>query len=308
MSSGRSTGTEQERLISFSQYQERIPGRTVVSSGDQMDEDFRLRSQVLPAEQEAISAPAIPQHVLTFVYADSIRGAGRIAGGPWQFFDTVARGHMTICPAGCSKALRWTTTDTVRTTSLYVAPQRLEEVGLQMGMAPSHVELPYCFNVADSELQGIAQTLRRIAAADMDDSLYLQTALQSIVVRLLRKHGTTAPPEQEETAGLSRARLRRTERYVRSHLDTDLSLDDLAQEVGLSKYYFARRFKERVGQSPYRFVIYERVRRARHLLRKTTRSLVRIALDVGFNSQSHFTRTFKRHVGVTPGAYRAAWW
>lgn len=299
---------EQERLTSFSRYQEYVPGRTVVSSGDQMDEDLRLRSHVLPAEQEATSVPPIPQHVLTFVYAGSIQGARRVAGGPWRWFDTLARGHMTIYPAGCSAALRWKAEGSIRTTSLYVAPQRLEDVGLQMGLAPSHVELPDRFNVAEPELQSLAQKLRRIAAAGTDDDpLYLQTALQSIVVRLLREYGTTSPPEREEKAGLSRARLRRVERYVRSHLDADLSLDDLAQEVGLSKYHFARRFKERIGQSPYQFVIYERVRRARSLLRKTTRSLARIAFDVGFSSQSHFTRTFKRYVGVTPGTYRAAW-
>ena len=94
---------------------------------------------------------------------------------------------------------------------------------------------------------------------------------------------------------------------MRAHLDSDVALEDLADEVDLSKYHFSRRFKKRTGQSPYQFVIYERVRRARRLLRETTQPLAQIALDVGFSSQSHMTRTFKNHVGVTPGQYRSAW-
>ncbi len=297
----------QERLTSLGRYQEHVPGRMVLTSGKQMEDDLWLRSHVLPAEQEATPAPAIPQHTLTFVYAGAIRGARRVSGGPWHPFDTRTDGHVTIRPAGCTTSLRWTAAGPVRTTSLYVTPQRLEDVALQMGMAPSQVELPDRFNVADPELQALAHTLRQVATTDADDPLYLQTALQSIVVRLLRRHGATPPPSPDEADGLSRARLHRIQRYVHAHLDADLSLDDLAEEVGLSKYHFSRRFKQRTGQSPYQFVIYERVRRARHLLRETTRPLAQIALDVGFNSQSHFTRTFKRHAGATPGTYRAAW-
>lgn len=295
------------RLTSLSRYQEHVPGQLVLSGADQTEEDLQLRSHVLPAQQNPRSAPAIPQHTLTFVYAGRIQGARQSGSGAWQSFDARADGHVTVRPAGCSTALRWTNDRPVRTTSLYLAPKRLEDVGLQMGMAPSRVELRDRFNVADSVLRALARTLRRAAATGTsEDTLYRETALQSIATRLLRRHGASAPAEPD-TGALSKARLRRVERYVRAHLDTDLSLDDLAEEVGLSKYHFSRRFKQRTGQPPYQFVIYERVRTARRLLRATTRPLAQIALDVGFSSQSHFTRTFKRHVSATPGTYRAAW-
>ena len=295
------------RLTSLAHYQEHVPGQLVLSGNDQTDGDLQLRSHVLPAQQKPQSAPAIPQHTLTFVYAGRIQGARQTGGGPWQAFDARADGHVTLRPAGCSTTLRWTTDRPVRTTSLYLAPQRLEDMGLQMGMAPSRVELRDRFNVADSVLRALARTLRRAAATGTsDDALYRETALQSIAVRLLRRHGASVPAEPD-TGALSKTRLRRVERYVRAHLDTDLSLYDLAEEVGLSKYHFSRRFKQRTGQSPYQFVIYERVRAARRLLRDTTRPLAQIALDVGFSSQSHFTRTFKQHVSATPGTYRDAW-
>jgi AraC family transcriptional regulator len=176
-----------------------------------------------------------------------------------------------------------------------------------MGMAPARVELRDRFNVADPVLRALSRVLHRKRMAEPTrDPLYDESFLQSIAARLLRKHGVFSP-EESSTGALSRDRLHQVARYVQAHLDADLSLDDLAEVVGLSKYHFSRRFKQRTGQSPYQFVIYERVRTARHLLQETTRPLAQIAFDVGFSSQSHFTRTFKRHVGATPGTYRAAW-
>jgi len=307
MSNDPGPGQPQRRLTSLARYQEQVPGQVVLAEDGDLADDLRLRRHLLPAQrEEPAPAPAIPQHTLTFVYGGAVRGVRRIDGGAWNAFDTTVNGHVTLRPAGCSTALRWTADRPIRITSLYLAPQRLEAVGLQMGMAPSRVELRDRFNVGDPVLRALVQPLRQVATGDADP-LYVQTALQSIAVRLLRQHGTTAPDEPGDAGCLSRTRLHRVERYVHAHLDADLSLDDLAREVGLSKYHFSRRFKTRTGQSPYQFVIYERVRAARHLLRNSDRSLAQIALDVGFNSQSHFTRTFKRHVGATPGRYRAAW-
>jgi AraC family transcriptional regulator len=292
-------------LSSLAVYQQYVPGTTILRAENW--EGLQLRSRVYPANQEPAPVPALPQHTLTFVHAGAIVGARRVGGGAWQSFDTQARGHVTVRPAGRSTSLRWRARRPVRTLSLYLRPGVLESVALEMGVAPSRVELRDTFNVDDPALWTLAERLRGVAAGTRaHDPLYYQTALQSLAVRLL--HGYGAPlPEPDAAGALSRTRLRRVERYVRERLATDLSLDDLAGAVGLSKYHFSRRFKQRTGQSPYQFVIYERVRAARRRLRETPQPLVQIALDVGFSSQSHFTRTFKQHVGVTPGQYRRAW-
>jgi AraC family transcriptional regulator len=298
---------EQRAFTSFTRYQEHVPGRAVLKRGGDDWNDLQLRSHVLPAQLEAAPAPAIPQHTLTFAYAGHIEGDRRTGGGTWQSFDTETDGHVTVRPAGLSMAMRWRGKHPVRTLSLYLLPDHLEEVALQMGMAPARVELRDRFNVPDPVLRAIAEELQKIASGTRSrSSLYLQTALQTLSMRLLHQFGRH-PPEPEETGALSQSRLQRIENYVHANLAADLSLDDLAQVVDLSKYHFSRRFKRRTGQSPYQFVIYERVRAARRQLRETTHSLARIALNVGFNSQSHFTRTFKRHVGLPPGRYRSAW-
>jgi AraC-like DNA-binding protein len=92
--------------------------------------------------------------------------------------------------------------------------------------------------------------------------------------------------------------------YIDTHPSEDLSLDRLSNEVHLSKYHFARRFKAETGQTPWAYVQEARVDRAKTLLTTTECSLTEIALRAGFCDQSHLTRTFKRFEDVTPGAYR----
>ena len=299
---------DEPALTSLRRYQEHVPGRMVLESTGAGWDDVQVRGRLYPEEQEPAPAPAIPQHTLTFVYGGGIEGARRTGGGPWSAFDTQAHGHVTLRPAGRSTSIRWRAERPVRTLSLYLVPERLEEVALQMGVAPSQVEMRDHFNRDDPLLERLAERLRWGAAhARPVDPLYLQTTVQTLAVRLLRAYTPAAPAAPDAAGCLSPPRLHRVQRYVRAHLDAALDLDDLAQEVGVSKYHFSRRFKARTGQSPYQFVIYERVRAARRQLRETTQPLAQVAYNVGFSSQSHFTRTFKQHVGVPPGAYRAAW-
>lgn len=78
----------------------------------------------------------------------------------------------------------------------------------------------------------------------------------------------------------------------------------LADELGLSRSYFARRFRVETGMSPHQYLSQLRIHRAQYLLGKTHKRLVDIALELGFCSQSHFTQSFRSHVGVTPKRFR----
>jgi AraC-like DNA-binding protein len=94
------------------------------------------------------------------------------------------------------------------------------------------------------------------------------------------------------------------EAYIEGHLSDGLCIVDLSTLLGCSPDHFARRFRKTFGTNPWRYVVLCRVRRAKHLMRTSNRSLVAIALDCGFASQAHFTVMFKRFVGTTPGRYR----
>ena len=93
--------------------------------------------------------------------------------------------------------------------------------------------------------------------------------------------------------------------YIHAHLGENLPLADLAALAGISTGHFARAFRTSVGETPHRFIVRQRVERARELLRSGGRemSLGEAAFQTGFSSQSHFTRCFWACCGLTPGEF-----
>ena len=109
-----------------------------------------------------------------------------------------------------------------------------------------------------------------------------------------------------DIGSLPSCRLRRVTEYVQQNLDKDLTLAELAGVVHMSPFHFARLFKCSTGVPPHRFVVRQRLTRARAFLAMEGQSIVEISRMVGYRTPSHFTTVFRRTLGITPGAYRAA--
>ncbi len=86
----------------------------------------------------------------------------------------------------------------------------------------------------------------------------------------------------------------------------EISLVRLANECKLSLSHFARAFKQSAGQPTHRWLLQQRLDKAKELLLNSSLPLADIALACGFSEQSHFTRVFNKKVGTTPGAWRRA--
>jgi AraC family transcriptional regulator len=72
----------------------------------------------------------------------------------------------------------------------------------------------------------------------------------------------------------------------------------------MSPHYFTELFRKSTGQTPHQFVLAERVERAKRLLRDPKLTALDVAVLVGFADASHFSKVFRRTVGVTPSRYR----
>ena len=93
--------------------------------------------------------------------------------------------------------------------------------------------------------------------------------------------------------------------YVQNHLADPLALEDLAEEAGLSKYYFCREFRQATGITPMAFVRQVRVEATRSLLLSTSWTLRAIARQVGFADEFQLSRIFRRVTGLTPTRVRS---
>lgn len=100
--------------------------------------------------------------------------------------------------------------------------------------------------------------------------------------------------------------LQRLDAYMRSNLGRRIGIVELAQVACLSSSHFHAQFKESVGLTPHQYLLKLRLDCAARLLRESDLSLVRIAGECGFSSQSALTTAMRRHLGLTPGALRRA--
>ena len=100
----------------------------------------------------------------------------------------------------------------------------------------------------------------------------------------------------------------RIDDLVRARLDEPMpsppSLVELAQAAGVSKHHFIKAFRETVGETPYAWVMRQRIERARTLLTQPNETVSDVAFRTGFSSTAHFVASFRQRLGVTPGTFR----
>ncbi|MGW4773047.1 GlxA family transcriptional regulator [Nocardia sp. NPDC004278] len=153
------------------------------------------------------------------------------------------------------------------------------------------------------------------AAAGIDLCLHLirtdygatvaNAAARAAVVTPVRPGGqaqfvdSPLPPEN----GLS---LAATRTWALERLDTPLSLDDLATHARTSVRTLTRRFHEETGLSPQKWLLHQRIQRARELLESTTLPMDQVARHSGIGSAESLRQHMIRHVGLPPSAYRAS--
>ena len=120
----------------------------------------------------------------------------------------------------------------------------------------------------------------------------------------LGPRGDATAQRSDRQGGLASWQTRRLRSYIEDRLDSTIRADDLAGLVQLSTSHFFRAFRRTFGESPVAYVMQRRMLRAQELMSKSRVSLTQIALECGMCDQAHFSRTFRRIVGMNPSAWR----
>jgi AraC family transcriptional regulator len=134
--------------------------------------------------------------------------------------------------------------------------------------------------------------------------LYVDAIADSMALHILRRASSITP--DTGSGGLSARALHRAIERIDSRVENGISLQELADEVGLSRAHFAKAFRQSTGLSPHRYLTNRRIGVAQERLSSSDDPLAEIALACGFSSQAHFTEYFRRATGQTPRAFRRA--
>ncbi|MCR5449353.1 MAG: AraC family transcriptional regulator [Solobacterium sp.] len=95
-------------------------------------------------------------------------------------------------------------------------------------------------------------------------------------------------------------------RFIQTHLTQDISIEDIAEAAGISRYHLSRLFRERSGKTIVEYLRDERISAAKELLVLTDKSIAEIAQLLRFCDQSYFIAVFRRNTSMTPNTYRKA--
>ena len=210
-------------------------------------------------------------------------------------------GDITITPLGLRHQYCWA--EEIEVIHLLLEPALASRVAYE-SIEPDRVELLPHLIQSDPLVAQIGLALKGQLETDSSgSSLYAESAATFLAVHLLQHYSTRKPALQEYQGDLPRNKLRTAIDYMQAHLTEDISLEAMADYLGISRYHFCRMFKQSTGLSPYQYLIQCRVERAKQLLQESKMSISDVAIACGFTHQSHLHRHFKRLTGMTPKAF-----
>ena len=261
-----------------------------------------------PMELEGWISPSLPDLSLVLLSGGAMYMERRSLNGPWRG-GLLRPGDLILIPGGNEPSeARWSTLsgEPMQTLHLHLDSDLLAHTAGEVADAdPARLALTARAGFQDPLLTQIGLALwRELEQPTFAGKLYAQTAAQMLAVHLLRHYTSVGADLKVPTQGLTRRQISQVTDFVLAHLNQDLPLTALAQQVGFSPYHFTRLFRQTTGESPHQFVLRQRIERAQRLLKDADMPLAQVALESGFASQSHLTQVFKRHVGLTPATYR----
>ncbi len=186
--------------------------------------------------------------------------------------------------------------------NVLIPPSHLTTVSEAEGFKPVNEWTPM-FGRQDAVMRDCMASLAATPTSqDMAGDVGIDEVARRLVLRLVELNGGGKSDWHDDASLFDRRTLLNFVAYLDEHLRVAPSLSDMAVIAGVSPSHFAKKFRQSTGLSLNRFVNRRRILKSFETLR-TDASLASIALDLGFSSQSHFTRLFSGLTGMTPAKY-----
>jgi AraC family transcriptional regulator len=283
-----------------------LGGKCLVAGRGKAWRDIKAWIVALPPIAETLPLPSVSEPFLAWTISGEVEFQEREGRRPWVTH-RIKKGSFFLTSGGAPYECRWkaVTAEPFQAMSVFIElpllQRALEEV---FGANAPHARLRDVSAFSDVALNSLMERLREELMRRQASLLFLQGIAQAIAIHLARNYAETDKASRKGSPSLPGYKLRQITDWMAEHVAEEFNLDQLAAQVGLSKFHFDRLFKSAMGVSPSRYHINLRLDAARRLLRETKKSVVTVALAVRYTNPSHFAQLFRRETGLSPSDYR----
>ncbi len=171
----------------------------------------------------------------------------------------------------------------------------------------AHLQFVDDFQLRDPHLKHFARLFQaELINQGQTGPLYAETLGTALAIYLLTHHTNLQPKLKDRRRGLSKAQIQATISLMNDRIAEQISLQEMADNLNLSPYYFARLFRQSMGTPPYQYLTQLRLDQAKQLLLSAPQAtLATIAQQVGLTDHAYLTRQFHKRFGITPSDYRS---
>ena len=211
-------------------------------------------------------------------------------------------GDIAIIPANVN---HWQRIDApiAEGIAISIEPDIISNIAREI-VNPDSVELLPTFAKPDGLIQNIAFSLKANLDSGSYDKLYAESLFNAFSMHLLTHYCTRKIKPKDCGNGLAPFKLKQILELINDSLSEEISLLELASFLNLSQFHFCREFKKSVGVTPHHYIMQQRVKMAKRILKQQKLSIAQVAVECGFSNQSHLGRVFKQHTGTTPRRFR----
>ena len=282
----------------MSQNSQKLPLPSLITSKNEHWSDIYLQHDRQPAFE--LPEHTHSQHTLIIGMDNALEAEWSIGG---RFRDLqYNRGDVFVVPAGTPHKAYWKQES--EGVMLALEPESIVDAAID-SVDGDRLEIVPKFAATDLRLLQIARWLLiELQDRQMGSRLYIESLTTMLKIHLMRTYSAIQPKIPDYQGGLAKHKQKKAIAFINENLDRDLKLIEIANLVRMSPYHFARMFKQSIGCTPHQYLVRQRLSKAKELLRASDLAIADIGFIVGYKNQSHFAKVFRKHLKVSPTAYR----
>jgi len=171
---------------------------------------------------------------------------------------------------------------------------------------PNNYTFTEIYHIKDPNLEYIFKLLlSEIQAGNQNGKLFIENIVSILALHFVKNYSKEQSSGLvENVSGFTNMEIEKVVYYIDKNMSENIKIENLAEEFGISKFNFNKRFKSSTNVTPHQFIIKKKLDRSKNLLKENSLSLSDITYMLNFSDQSHFSNSFKKMYEMTPREFR----